>query len=264
MQRTPAQTSGLLKAVFLLVIIGLGSGCAPSTSAKPDPAAIFTAAALTAYVRETSIALTSPPPASTERPTLSESEMTSQAAPQETQPPSSASTEAPTSVVETQPVSTSTPAPGETATPANTPETSNAGAACIPANPPQTGKVLDILDGDTIKVMIDGKTFTVRYIGIDAPEFIKSKDFYSNEARLKNSELVFAKEITLYTDGLETDEAGRLLRYVKVGDTFVNLELVSMGYAKAVAAGANNSCDAVFKSAQDQASTSKKGLWSQP
>jgi len=101
----------------------------------------------------------------------------------------------------------------------------------------------------------------VHYIGIDAPEYIKSKDFYSGEAVQKNSELVFAKDITLYKDGVEKDPSGRLVRYVKVGDTFVNFLLVNQGFAKAVPDVSNKACDAVFQSAQQQASTAKIGIW---
>lgn len=117
------------------------------------------------------------------------------------------------------------------------------------------------MDGDTIKVMIDGITFTVRYIGMDAPEYGKNKAYYSNEARLKNAELVYAREITLFTDGAQTDPDGRLLRYVKVGETFVNLELVRLGFARITPGSA---CETVFQSAQDLASANKTGLWGKP
>src|SRR5512146_1821898 len=49
-----------------------------------------------------------------------------------------------------------------------------AGASCIPTGTDhRDGKVTRIVDGDTIKVTIDNKTYTVRYIGIDAPETVK-------------------------------------------------------------------------------------------
>ena len=151
-------------------------------------------------------------------------------------------------------------------TPASAPASTQAvpvstGAACIPANPPQTGKVLDILDGDTIKVMIEGKTYIVRYIGINAPEFIKSKEFYSTEATRANSKLVFAKDITLIMATTNADPSGRLLRYVKVGDIFVNLELVTHGYARAESSPPDTACDATFKTAENQASGAKIGIW---
>ncbi|MGD8403194.1 MAG: hypothetical protein PVJ21_06010 [Anaerolineales bacterium] len=36
------------------------------------------------------------------------------------------------------------------------------GGDCIPNNPPQTGRVVDVVDGDTIKVLLDedGKTYS--------------------------------------------------------------------------------------------------------
>jgi micrococcal nuclease len=132
-------------------------------------------------------------------------------------------------------------------------------AACIPANPPSTGKVLDVIDGNTIKVLIDGIAYTVRYIGIDVPKFRPVAEYFGQEADYKNAEFVFAKQITLIPDAIDKDESGRLLRYVKVGDTFVNYELVLNGFASA--SSVLSSCAQTFKIAEDVASQAKIGKW---
>jgi micrococcal nuclease len=237
-------------AVVLLAGYGCSSAATPA-GPTPNPEAIFTKAAQTATTRltQTEMVVTREAPLDTATPETTDTSTT--ASPQ--------TPAAVTSTVEPASALTAPSAPTTAATPV-APKTD--GAACIPANPPQTGKVLDILDGDTIKVMIDGKTFTVRYIGIDAPEYVKTKDFYSIEARNANSKLVFAKDITLIKDNSDTDASGRLLRYVKIGDTFVNLELVVKGFARAVSSPPDSACDAALKSAQDQASSAKVGLWS--
>jgi micrococcal nuclease len=164
------------------------------------------------------------------------------------------------SLLTNTPVALPTPPPPEQ----NTKPAPGNEAACIPDSPYQTGKVLNVLDGDTIKVMIDGKTFTVRYLGIDAPEYIKNKEYYSAEAWLKNSDLVYAKDITLYKEGSETDPLGRLLRYVKIGDIFVNFALVDQGFAKAIPNIPSAACDATFQRAQDLAMSAKIGMWGKP
>ena len=42
---------------------------------------------------------------------------------------------------------------------------------CNPPSPERNlGVVAEIVDGDTIKVLIDGQIYPVRYIGIDLPE----------------------------------------------------------------------------------------------
>jgi micrococcal nuclease len=159
-------------------------------------------------------------------------------------------------------VSTSTPVPTAT-------ETSESfailvtGGSCIPNNPPQTGRVVEVVDGDTIKVILDqdGLTYSVRYIGMDTPENTSQVDYFGQEASAKNSELVFGKAATLIKDVSETDQFGRLLRYVLVDNLFVNYELVAQGYANTASYPPDVACIATFQAAEQQASASKLGLW---
>jgi len=133
------------------------------------------------------------------------------------------------------------------------------GAACIPKNPPQTGRVVDILDGNTIKVLIDDKVYVVRYLGTAAPD--ASNPFYQ-AAMSRNSELVFGQDVTLTGDTVDKDSGGRLLRYVTLGGKFVNLELISEGLAAAVDAGPDLACSAVFVGTGQVALRDKVGQWS--
>ncbi len=94
----------------------------------------------------------------------------------------------------------------------------------------ETVKVTRVIDGDTIEIFLDGKTEKVRLIGIDTPE--KGKPYF-NEATEKTKELCLGKEVRLEKDVSEKDRYDRLLRYVYVGDLFVNAELVKQGYASA-------------------------------
>jgi micrococcal nuclease len=91
--------------------------------------------------------------------------------------------------------------------------------------------VLRVIDGDTIDVEVNGERQRVRYIGINTPE---RNDPCFDEATQANKDLVAGNEVRLERDVSETDRYGRLLRYVFVGDTFVNEELVRLGYAEAV------------------------------
>ncbi len=98
-------------------------------------------------------------------------------------------------------------------------------------------RVLDVVDGDTIRVSIDGRRYTVRYIGIDTPETVRPDhpvEWMGPEATAANEALVAGKTVYLEKDVSETDRYGRLLRYVYLADgTMVNLELVRQGYAHA-------------------------------
>ena len=137
------------------------------------------------------------------------------------------------------------------------------GAACIPDNPPQTGKVVDVVDGDTIEVRLDqdGRTSTVRYIGIDTPESTTQVEPFGVEASAKNKELVDGKIVTLIKDVSETDQYDRLLRYVIVDNLFINYELVAQGYANTASYPPDIACIPTFREAEQQARASNLGLW---
>lgn len=140
------------------------------------------------------------------------------------------------------------------------------GLSCIPNNSPQTGKVVQVVDGDTIKVLLDqdGLTYSVRYIGMDTPENTSQVEYFGLEATAKNMELVNGKTVTLIRDVSETDRYGRLLRYVLAGDLFVNYELVAQGYANTVSYPPDISCIPMFQAAERQASDANLGLWGAP
>jgi micrococcal nuclease len=122
------------------------------------------------------------------------------------------------------------------------------------------------VDGDTIKVLLesDGLTYTVRYIGMDTPEDTSQVEYFGSEATAKNRELVEGKTVTLIKDVSETDRYGRLLRYVLAGDLFVNYELVSQGYANIASFPPDIACIPTFQAAEQQAASSKVGLWLAP
>lgn len=95
----------------------------------------------------------------------------------------------------------------------------------------ECGVVTNVVDGDTIDVEIDGVEYRVRYVGINTPE--RDEVCYS-DATAANAALVDGQTVRLVADTSDTDRYGRLLRYVYVGDVFVNRRLVAEGYAEAV------------------------------
>ena len=121
--------------------------------------------------------------------------------------------------------------------------------------------VTRVIDGDTIE--IEGGQ-RVRYIGIDTPETVdprKPVQCFGIEASSKNKELVSGKRVRLEKDVSETDKYGRLLRYVYVGDTFVNLELVKRGYAYAYSYPPDIKYQNQFTDVQRLAKEQNVGLW---
>jgi len=136
----------------------------------------------------------------------------------------------------------------------------SSGLACIPNNLHKTGKVLEVLDGNTVRALLkdDGLVYVVRYIGVVAPADKK----YSVLAEQKNTELVYGKEIILIKDVNDKDDRGRLLRYVLVGDTFVNFEMIQRGLGTALDVPPDSACAQAFEQAEQSASDSMLGVWS--
>lgn len=151
---------------------------------------------------------------------------------------------------------TNTQIPTMTFTPA---ATLPASADCVPLTTQrQEGLVVGIVDGDTIDVNINNQIYRVRYIGVDTPE---SGDPLFFPATAANQNLVYSKNVLLVKDVSETDRYDRLLRYVFVGDVFVNHELVKQGYAVSSTYPPDVACADYFASAQNQAQSAKVGLW---
>lgn len=121
--------------------------------------------------------------------------------------------------------------------------------------------VSKIIDGDTIELQNGEK---VRYIGIDTPETLdprKPVQCFGKEASLKNKELIEGKEVRLVKDVSERDKYGRLLRYVYVGDVFINEKLVAEGYARAFTYPPDVAYSQLFIEKERLARENKLGLW---
>jgi micrococcal nuclease len=85
--------------------------------------------------------------------------------------------------------------------------------------------VTRVIDGDTI--VVEGGE-RVRLLDIDTPERGQP---CSTNATKRLGELIDGKEITLISGKENRDVYDRLLRYVFLNDTFVNLVLVREGWA---------------------------------
>jgi micrococcal nuclease len=122
-------------------------------------------------------------------------------------------------------------------------------------------KITRVIDGDTIE--IEGGE-RVRYIGIDTPETVdprKPVQCFGVEASNKNKELVEGKMVRLEKDITDRDKYNRLLRYVYVGDTFINLELIKQGFAYSYSYPPDIKYQDQFLKAQQEAREAKRGLW---
>lgn len=172
----------------------------------------------------------------------------------------------------------------EGGTPAGTPQPGSLPASGTPTNArtPLSSVTLPasltaafvtrVVDGDTIDVQIDGAEYRVRYIGIDTPETVDPRrpvGCLGPEASAFNRQLVEGKTVGLEKDVSETDQFGRLLRYVWLpGEAtatgqpeMVNATLVTQGYAQAATYPPDVKHQELFLSLQTEARESARGLW---
>jgi len=201
--------------------------------------------------------LVSPP--STPTPKAAAPEPTATFTPPPTDTPTSTLT--PTST----PAATRTSEPTATPTPTLVPPTPEPPTATPTPTPMvEIAVVVEVIDGDTIEVEINGRRYKVRYIGIDAPETVHPQrpvEWMGPEAAAANRQLVGGKTVYLEKDVSETDKYGRLLRYVWVGDTMVNAELVRLGFAQVSTYPPDIKYVDLFLKLQQEARQAERGLW---
>lgn len=122
-----------------------------------------------------------------------------------------------------------------------------------------TGHCVSVHDGDTLTVMAGDRKEKIRLLGIDAPEIgqppwgFASRDFVRG--------LALDKDVRVETDVQPRDKYGRLLGYVYVGKTFVNLEAVKAGHAVLLTYAPNVRYVELFTGAQTEARGKGLGLW---
>lgn len=133
-------------------------------------------------------------------------------------------------------------------------------------NQPGLYKVSEFIDGDTIKVRMNGADETVRMIGVDTPETHdprKSVQCFGVAAANFTKQLIGLMPVRLEADPTNTnrDRYNRLLRYVYLPDgTLVNAEIIRQGYGFAYTGFPFEKIDK-FRGYEKEAREQNKGLW---
>jgi endonuclease YncB( thermonuclease family) len=126
-----------------------------------------------------------------------------------------------------------------------------------------TGKVIGVMDGDTIEVLDATKTpHRIRLEGIDAPE--KAQPF-GNRSKQHLSDLVFGKQVEVQFN--KTDKYGRTVGKVLASGKDANLEQVRAGFAwhyKEYQKEQSASDRVAYADAETAARAHKLGLWLDP
>lgn len=115
-----------------------------------------------------------------------------------------------------------------------------------------------VVSGNKIKLESDEHLV---YAGIRAP--FQPEPLYE-EAKRRNTELVFEKKVRLRFDQQERDAKGYLQAYVYVDGQFVNEALVREGLAYVRLTPTTKRYAKQLLAAQEDARKHKRGLWSQP
>lgn len=128
-------------------------------------------------------------------------------------------------------------------------------------------QVVDVVDGDTVRIVHNTSKKVVRLIGIDSPETVhpqKKVECFGKEASDKLLELIDDRWVYIHADNSQgdVDRYGRLLRYIFLENgTHINEHMISEGYAVEYTYDEPYMYQSSFKKAQKNAQDSKKGLW---
>lgn len=118
-----------------------------------------------------------------------------------------------------------------------------------------SGKVIRVLDGDTVKLMEKGtgQEYTIRLYGIDAPE---KKQAYGRQAMVYLHELIDDKPVKVIIK--DKDKYGRYVAVINKDGIDVNAEMLRAGYAWHY-----SKYDGSFEYAElmRKAMATRKGLW---
>jgi endonuclease YncB( thermonuclease family) len=122
------------------------------------------------------------------------------------------------------------------------------------------GKVIGVLDGDTVEVLDASKTIhRIRLAGIDAPE--KAQPF-GQRSKEHLSELVFGKQVDVQAG--KSDKYGRTVGKAVVKGVDANLEQLKSGFAwhyKQYSAEQSVSDRGLYSTAEEKARRTQFGLW---
>jgi len=146
-----------------------------------------------------------------------------------------------------------------------------------PASPPRWGEVMRVIDGDTFELVIGGFAERVRVLSINTPEMNHGDPWgpacWAEEATDRAEELLPDGQVVWLTfDGQYTDDFGRLLAYVFVGDSPVetsiegsfNHLMLREGHGWTLFFDNNRTFEQELLAAEEEAWQQDLGVWSCP
>ncbi len=123
-----------------------------------------------------------------------------------------------------------------------------------------------VVDGNTIKISLDGKLENVRLLLIDAPELRGNYPFASEAKRFVEKKLQNYEHVYLELDSKERDEHGKMLAYVWYYDDkelkMLNDEIVKEGFARIAYVFDNAKYLNLLNESQEYSKKQNNNIWS--
>lgn len=136
--------------------------------------------------------------------------------------------------------------------------------AATPSAQGEVVRVVGVVDGDTLRVSVDGVTERLRIIGIDAPE-LSDNECYAQKSASRMQSLVQSKDVRILADPTQADRDRyeRILRHVFTLDGVnVGQAMVLEGLATEYTYDQPYASRAAYVDDQDVAQAGKLGIWS--
>ena len=138
-----------------------------------------------------------------------------------------------------------------------------------------SGLVARVVDGDTEVIRVNGSDRRVRFLGVDTPETVHPKkgvQKYGKEASNFTKGYLTGRRVWLEYDKNPTDKYDRHLAYIwlskpakitneTIQSEMFNAKLLSEGYAKVMIIKPNNKYETLFRELENEAQSSKLGMW---
>lgn len=122
-----------------------------------------------------------------------------------------------------------------------------------------TGRVVRVLDGDTVEIRTDTATPRIRLAGIDAPE---KRQAFGESAKRELSRLCFDR--VAYFQPRKTDRYGRTVATVECDGADAGLSMIRAGFAwhyKTYAKEQPQAERTAYANAEEEARSAGRGLW---
>lgn len=132
----------------------------------------------------------------------------------------------------------------------------------------QEGNFILAVDGEKLKVVINGDTHEVRLIGVDAPEMSKgdnATECFAKDARDYINTALVGQAVRLESDVDDHDKKDRLWRYVWASidgaEVLLNEQVLALGLGTFQEDKKNVKYQAKLQAAEKSAKTANLGLW---